>query len=173
MKIGFCGAAGVGKTVLVDKFLEDHPEYNEPENISRLFNETFKNFGINEKGTASSQALITGFMVYSVMKEDNFIHSRTMCDTYAYARLSNMTTEECNDIEKLYEGWDNLYDFIFYIPIEFKMEEDGVRSTDEDYRKLSGDLMLKYLNENNIKYYTLTGTIEERYEEIKRITNAS
>lgn len=52
------------------------------------------------------------------------------------------------------------YDFVFYIPIEFEMEEDGLRS-----KKLQPiiDIHYKeYLERRGIKYIIVSGSVEER-----------
>lgn len=171
MRIGLCGAQGTGKTTLVDLFLQQHDNYIEPDNISRLFNKKFKNFGINKDGNVYTQSLITGFVAYSMMVNRNIIHARTIVDTFAYARKSDdMTQEDCDGIENIYKSdIANIYDVIFYVPIEFVPPEDGVRVTDEEYRHEIDDFIVNFLKDNNIEHYVLTGSIEERYNRMTEV----
>ena len=69
-----------------------------------------------------------------------------------------------------------LYDFVFYIPIEqtVKIEDDGVRSTDSEFRKDINHQMQMFIS--NLKMegrgdniFKITGTIEERLVTVKRI----
>jgi nicotinamide riboside kinase len=61
---------------------------------------------------------------------------------------------------------DNPYDLVFYIPIEFPLEKDGVRFEDDEYQKIIDLQIIKYLKRYKIPYITLTGTLEERLKQI-------
>ena len=53
-----------------------------------------------------------------------------------------------------------------YFPIEFPVVDDGVRSTDEDYRKQIDNLIHDTLDGLGLGYLTVTGTPEERFRQI-------
>ena len=69
-----------------------------------------------------------------------------------------------------------LYDFVFYIPIEarVKLDDDGVRSTDVEFRKdinhqmkmLISNLKMEGRGDN---IFDITGSVEERVQIVKRI----
>lgn len=65
----------------------------------------------------------------------------------------------------------NIFDFVFYIPIEFKLEAKGVHYRDgqEDlsYQYKVDEYIQKYLREYNIPFRTITGkTPEERAKKV-------
>lgn len=57
------------------------------------------------------------------------------------------------------------YDFVFYLPIEFPMEHDGVRSDDSEFQKKVDVLYKKYLEDFGIKFLVLTGSVKERVKQ--------
>ena len=63
-------------------------------------------------------------------------------------------------------------DLIFaFIPIEFPLENDGVRDNDEEYRKDIEYEFIRLLKSFKIDYRIITGTIEERVKKIISIYN--
>jgi hypothetical protein len=75
------------------------------------------------------------------------------------------------------EAGVKLYDLIFYIPIEFPLQDDGVRTTNEEFRKSIDQMMNTYITEASINQglnhiHKIEGTLEERILAIKTIVNA-
>lgn len=62
----------------------------------------------------------------------------------------------------------NQYKIIFYLPIEFDIVDDGIRSIDRELQKLV-DIEIKELVSNQTNIVTLNGTIDER---LKQISNS-
>jgi hypothetical protein len=59
-----------------------------------------------------------------------------------------------------------LYDVFVHLPIEFQMQADGHRPVSEKYRQLSSDLLIETLEELEIPYHIVGGTVPERVERI-------
>jgi nicotinamide riboside kinase len=59
-----------------------------------------------------------------------------------------------------------IYDAYVHLPVEFKMKADGHRPVSEKFRKLSDDLLIETLQELEIPYHVVGGTIPERIERI-------
>ena len=98
----------------------------------------------------------------------DFISDRTVIDVLAYANTMcrpSMTARLKEMVELHLEK--NPYDLVFYIPIEFPLEKDGIRFEDEQYQKMIDLQILKYLKRYKIPYITLTGTVEERLQKIE------
>ena len=55
----------------------------------------------------------------------------------------------------------------FYIPIEFKLEDDGVRFTDIDLQKKVDKELKKSIKKYNLKVTKLTGSVEDRIKQIQ------
>ena len=56
----------------------------------------------------------------------------------------------------------------FYIPIEFELEDDGVRFVDFELQKKVDEELKKSIEKYNIKTTKLTGSVEERIEQIQQ-----
>jgi hypothetical protein len=58
------------------------------------------------------------------------------------------------------------YDSFVHLPIEFPLVPDGHRPVNERFRSLADELMLRTLDELNIPYHSVGGTIPERLQKI-------
>lgn len=58
------------------------------------------------------------------------------------------------------------YDSFIHLPVEFPIKEDGHRPVSEEFRNKSDELLIKTLDELQIEYYVVGGTIEERLKKI-------
>ena len=67
---------------------------------------------------------------------------------------------------------DNPDILIVYLPIEFEVEDDGVRSIDKAFQMKIDFLIKNLLDTANIPYITATGTVEERKAQIEAALNA-
>lgn len=65
------------------------------------------------------------------------------------------------------------YDVFIHLPVEFPLAQDGHRPVSEEFRKMSDKLLLDTLDELGIKYYIVSGSIEERLKRICEILNLS
>ena len=61
------------------------------------------------------------------------------------------------------------YDYLFYIPIEFPLEVDKIRSPSKKYQQLIDDIIFDLIqhlsvHDNKVKIITLEGSVEQRVE---------
>lgn len=63
------------------------------------------------------------------------------------------------------------YDEFIHLPVEFPLVVDGHRPVSERFRKLSDELLLKTLDELEIKYHIVGGSVAERLARILEIYN--
>ncbi len=167
MRIGIVGTHGVGKSTLVSQLamLLRIPPIEEQARVVHG-----EGFELNEKATMSTQL----YMLFKHFnKEDtfkSFVSDRTPLDYIAYASLRNRLTK----IEQ-YLFWEmrqyaltrmNLYDFIVYVPIEFGVEDDGVRSMDESFRSNIDSKIQNLLGSINNTIVTVTGSVQDRLDQI-------
>ena len=135
-------------------------------------------FPINEKTTFDSQEWIYREQVKRELAapiNDITVSDRTVYDQLAYVLYAyengNITYEELLLLEKFISYWGFTYNYIVYIPIEFEMEKDGVRSENEDYRveidRLIQQLLEEYVCEE--RRCIIKGTPEERVKKLKEI----
>lgn len=164
-RIAFTGAAGTGKTTLVEALfkLPQFKHYKRYTNVQRTLSNYLDNFPHSSNTNDISQSTITGSFVLELLKEENIICDRSLLDTFMYSETSEQV-KLSEEIEYTFNKALELYDVIFYTPIEFTVEEDGFRDTDEDYitetdRKLQ-EFIKKY--KNAVKIVEVNGTVEER-----------
>lgn len=99
-----------------------------------------------------------------------YLLDRSIFDFIAYNRafekrgwLNSLAAE---NIERgLKDLWEN-YDVVFYLPIEFKIVDDGVRSLDEDLRKDVDEEILNQILWNKVRTVKLNGSVRQRVESI-------
>jgi len=60
---------------------------------------------------------------------------------------------------------NNNYNLVFYLPIEFPMEIDKIRSHDLGFQKEVDIRYKRYLEELGAKYIPLSDSVEERIEQ--------
>ena len=145
MRIAICGTANVGKSTLLQDFLQEWDMYGrEVKTYRDVLNE--KGLPHSKKTTKESQKAILDYMVDTLKefkKGDKVIFDRCPLDNLVYSMWA--MSQEDNDIDEDFidecipivkEALTNL-DIIFFIPItkfnKIDIEEDGFRETDKQY----------------------------------------
>jgi len=172
MKIGFTGTMSVGKTTIVNA-LRELPEFKEYEFRTER-SKYLRDLGIplNTDSTVKGQFVFLAERA-SELFHDNIITDRTIIDVMAFTRLAEsipyyIGDEICQAASHLIKE----YDYIFYIsPKGVEIEDNGVRTTDSEYRKEVDkeikDLLSKYGHKNQ-RIVKLTGSVEERVQKVKQ-----
>jgi len=167
MRIGLTGTMSVGKTTLV-KALQQHPEF-ENYNFATERSKYLNSLGIplNFETTIEGQTIFLAERVTELMQE-NIITDRTILDVIAFTQCANKVSIIDSDaFEKYAKRFIFQYDYIFYIsPKGISVEDNGVRETDVDYRNKIDETIQKLLLKHGPIYYELTGSTEERIEQI-------
>ena len=171
MKIGFTGTMSVGKSTLVHA-LKELPEFKDYFFATER-SKYLRDLGIplNTDSTLKGQTIFLAERCSELMRE-NVITDRTIIDVMAFTQCAKSISYEDKTAFVSYAApfiWD--YDYIFYVsPIGVQIEDNGVRTTDVDYRDFI-DLTIKSTiktNLNNIKSFgIISGTTEQRIEQIK------
>jgi len=104
--------------------------------------------------------------------QENIITDRTVIDVMAFARASNsMDHSEKYDFEQVATLLIKDYDYIFYVsPEGVDMEDNGVRETDIEYRKLIDSTITNFIKSKQLlikNYGILEGSTEERIKQLK------
>lgn len=171
IKVAIAGSHGVGKTTLAYSISNYYSKWNVTLNthIARTLIE--KGYPLGKEATVESYIQYIIAQLAAEQKSTNsdlFVSDRSLLDPLSYA-IINMKTEESpvplSVIEMMKRIWLlelQQYDLYIFVPIEFSMQEDGVRPKDDDYRKLIENQMIQLLEENRVKYIRVSGTREDR-----------
>lgn len=93
------------------------------------------------------------------------ISTRSPIDAIIYTQYYTPTLNT-SSIKELFNKYKDKIEGIFYIPIEFELENDGVRFTDIQGQKDIDLLMQQFLKDNNLPFITITGSVEERVNQV-------
>lgn len=172
MKIIFTGASSTGKTTILNILKEKNPELRIITEVARnLHAEGVK---INEQGNEEGQQMIFNKYVDLLFQNGDYISDRGLTDVYAfstwhYAHEELSLDELAREMGEI-ENFKNMFkkDIVWvYFPIEFTSEDDGIRSTNEEYRAYIDDAIHQTLEDIDVDYLTVSGTVEERLNQIK------
>jgi nicotinamide riboside kinase len=169
MKIALTGPQGTGKTTLLNALAErtEFQHYEFAREITRAIAD--KGVAINEAGSNKTQLLIMNAHIENTLKE-NIIMDRCVIDGFVYTQWlykNGMIDKWVRDYAmNVFEEILEDYDYVFYIGTEFALEDDGVRSINRTFLAEVEDLFEEVLDWYSIEYCKLTGTVEERLEQI-------
>lgn len=168
-KIVMTGAQGTGKTTVLNIFKEiGYPVVTEV--VRKLHRE--RGISINTNGNDDSQMLIWNTYKEILATTPKYVSDRGLTDVISYTKdgvTEGSVSEELylKQLEELRTFIQEHPDILYvYFPIEFAVVNDGVRSMDEDYRRRIDVNIHGILDELGIDYLTVTGTPEERYNQI-------
>jgi len=170
MKIGLCGTMSVGKTTLVNA-LKDLPEFKDYITRTERSKELMAmGIPLNTDSTLLGQTVFLAERASELMQE-NIITDRTVIDVMAFARCSeSMYYFEADDFCQFASYMLKEYDYIFYVsPEGVKIEDNGIRETNAEYRKLIDESIQLLINKHKhrIKNYgVLKGSTEERIKQM-------
>jgi GTPase SAR1 family protein len=147
MRIGFAGTVSVGKSTLV-KELSKLPEFKDYY-ISTERSKYLKDLGIplNNDSTVRGQFVFMAERA-SELLHDNLITDRTIWDVISFTMCStSITKDEKNALLLASLTLMDYYDIIFYVnPIGTFIEDNNIRTTDPEYRKLIDTTIKNYLD---------------------------
>jgi len=161
MKIALSGSQSVGKTTLANK-LNKHLKLPYIHEVARSMINLTKEYNVDYrelKGTDHfyfQEAILNiQYMLESLYQFTGFISDRSLIDIQAYSKHYMRASY-------------NVYDYIIYVPIEFALEQDGIRHKGQDFQKEIDQkiqkLLKQYIPEHKI--ITVTGSVEERVEQV-------
>ena len=179
-RIIFIGAHGTGKTVLANELSKvikiPVVERECMKDFKYLVNTSIINPQKKNYTSEAFQHIICSMSHWDFMRWVNAgvpcIMTRSPLDTIAYSNADNsINTEENNSnylkLRNDKEFMDAIKKSLFiYIPIEFDIEDDGVRPVDTEFQKKVDEALKKIIYEFDITPLVVTGTVKERMESI-------
>jgi predicted ATPase len=167
MKI-LIGSHGTGKTTLLKEVSTRFPDYYVTDGFSRPVLKIGKMLELSndEKQYAINELSAWAYQNYLTHK--NVISTRSLVDCIIYSKI---LAPEVNidEIKALFETTKDQVEYFFYIPIEFDFVDDPDRLSAELQVKIDG-IIQKFIKTYipAEKVVTLTGTVEERLEQISK-----
>jgi nicotinamide riboside kinase len=160
MKIAIVGSHGTGKTTLA-KALAEKLKLNYIPDIVRE-EAAKKGFTINENTPPEVQLwLVMRQWELEKNTPESWIADKSLFDYLVYGNLA-LRDEEVKNAIKIVVERNAKYDYVFYLPIEFPMEVDLLRSQNEEFRREVDRRYKAYIDSSGIKYITLSGSVEKR-----------
>jgi nicotinamide riboside kinase len=164
MKIGLAGTVSVGKSTLVKALaeLEQFKDYHIATERSKYLRD--QGISLNSDSTSKGQFVFAAERSLELM-HDNLLTDRTIYDVCAFTLSAKSISY--GDKIKLIESFvtiKNDYDVIIYVsPEGVDIEDNGVRTTDAEYRMKIDFAIRGLLKEYPpVKLIEIKGTTEER-----------
>lgn len=164
MKIGLCGTLSVGKTTLVHalKQLEQFKDHETATERSKYLRD--QGISLNTDSTLKGQLVFAAERSIELMKPD-IITDRTIYDVCAFTlSAKSIGWYEKRQFTELVITLRDDYDVIIYVsPDGVDIEDNGVRTTDAEYRKNIDTTIQNMLEEfPPKKLIKVSGSTEER-----------
>lgn len=172
-KIAIIGSHGVGKTTLVQRLKLLYPELNFIDEVARdlqiKYGKSTRNMNEEEKSKFQLEAMQT--QIDNEKKYESYISDHSAISYLPYSTQLPVYVELKAKIRDQY--LPILKELkILYIPIEFGLENDGLRFTTNEYQQYIDETLVDLLHKYNLKYTTITGTVEERLKSIGKIIDS-
>ena len=169
MKIGLCGTVSVGKTTLVNalKELPEFADYKIATERSKYLRD--QGIALNDDSTLKGQLVFAAERSLELMSE-NIITDRTVYDVGAFTiSAKSINWAEKIKFTELIMSLHKEYDVIIYVsPEGIEIEDNGVRTTNAEYRTKIDNVIKEMLVEwSPVKLIEVKGTTEERINTIK------
>jgi nicotinamide riboside kinase len=163
-KIGICGTMSVGKTTLVKALLELDEFKNYIGCVERSKYLSDLGVPLNTDSSVKGQLIFIAERA-SELFNDNLLTDRTVYDVCAFTKEAKSI--KSNEKEVLFDAAMLLakqYDVIFYIsPEGIEIEDNGIRTTDPEYRDKIDKSIKWFLNTYKPKRLVeIKGSTEER-----------
>ena len=164
MRIGLCGTLSVGKTTLVHalKQLDQFKDYETATERSKYLRD--QGISLNTDSTLKGQLVFAAERSIELMKP-NIITDRTVYDVCAFTlSAKSIGWFEKRQFTELLMTLRNDYDAIIYVsPEGVEIEDNGVRTTDAEYRtKIDITIQNMLLEYPPNKLINISGSTEER-----------
>lgn len=167
-RIILTGAHGTGKTTLMNELAKDGTRML---SIARDA-ATAGNYPPTDETREAYQKDLFAAGVKALSSKKSYISDRGLTCIAGYTffnALAGKITKKTADnqylkLQKFHK--DNPDILVVYVPIEFELIEDGLRSVDPEEQATIDFMIKNILDTADINYITVTGTVEERIAQI-------
>lgn len=170
VSFGVSGAAGVGKTTLIAEIIKlASPRYSVKLSKDVARSLLSQGVRINTESQVDDYLafLAVRFRATLQLQADLVIHERTLLDVLTFMELNGHAHGWLKELtEELVQWQIKKLSIYFYVPIEFKTRQDGVRITDPDVNRRVDQITHKLLRKYRPDFVTLTGSVSERVNNV-------
>lgn len=168
-RVALVGASSVGKTTVYELLKKELPEFSFINESTRTVGKY--GFPINEEGTSETQLAISSFHLEALLEPGDVILDRCYLDLLVYSTyMDNLSNSAYNYILDTWIRVMNQYTHYIYFPIEFTSVDDGVRSTNEEWRsKIDNHFRTALESRKKMEgkdYLTVSGSPKQRVSQI-------
>jgi nicotinamide riboside kinase len=169
-KIVIIGSHGVGKTTLITELKKLYPEVNFIDEVARdlqlQIGKSTKDMNVEEKSQFQLQAM--QIQIDNEKQFESYISDHSAISYLPYS--TNLPVYDKLKAQILKSYLPILKELkIIYIPIEFGLQNDGLRFTTNEYQQYIDETLVDLLHKYNLKYTTITGSVERRLMQIEKI----
>lgn len=168
-KISISGSHSTGKSTVINALKQDSDIVKRFTIKDEVLRDIKKlGYKINEFGTDETQRLVMAkFLEYSIFPDT--ILDRCALDGLTYtAYLYEKGFVRKGTLRIAEAIFENIkYDIQFYIPPEFQIVPDGIRSENEEFRNRVSEIFEEYIESYNIPIVYLKGNVDERVRQFK------
>jgi len=171
MHISISGTHGTGKTLL-SKLLFERLNQEYPNQVT-LIDEIERRLHITKGLPLNQLANLETYIniIYERLKSERLaktifvISDRSLLDNYAYSLLAPnclVPNNFKNMFKEIFLQETKYFDLYIYLPIQFSIIPNNIRSTDIEYQKLIDKKIKHFLYALNLPTIKVSGSIEER-----------
>ena len=157
------GSHGTGKTTLLEELEKITNQFVISDGYGRPVREAGDKLGLSQYQRQVIINTLTKHRWNKEIRQKNYVCTRSIIDEWVYCKAfgHDDLLEERKQIFRDSNFGANKY---FYIPVEFPLEEDGIRYSGAALQKQCDDLMVEWIKEFNLEVVELRGSVEERLQ---------
>lgn len=166
-RVALIGSSSTGKTTVYNLLKQELPDFVFVNESTRTVGNL--GFPINEEGTSETQLAISSYHLEALLTQEPLLLDRCYLDLVVYTRLMpGVSKEVLSFIESTWSRVKKQYTDFIYFPIEFRAVDDGIRSTNEEWRKSIDKEFQRIFEEESLEYLVVKGSPFQRVEQIKK-----
>lgn len=164
------GAHGTGKTTLLRKIALIRPDLYITDGVSRPVKLWFSQG--NDRDLYKEQSLINTLTEWNWIQNLNnpiYTSTRSVIDCVVYSECLGFQDLSDHSLDIFLKHLPTYPAKYFYIPVEFDLQEDGVRFSDKDFQIKVDNRFRDFIVKYQIPVWEIKGSLDERVEKVCQI----
>jgi GTPase SAR1 family protein len=163
----FLGSHGVGKSTLLNRLRLERPDLYITDGFSRPIKialRRFENIDLYKEQSILNE--LTEWIWIQNLNSDIYTCTRSVIDSYIYSKCLGFDDLAKKSLNVFLNSQPKSIRY-FYIPIEFEIEDDGLRYTDVIFQKQIDSEIFRFIEKYNLDIINLSGSVDERLSKLK------